>query len=482
MRFKTSKPRLKNRLFWQPLLLILVVFGALLLLFNLSVRQLIERQTRSAIQEQFNRLDLLYRSEALKTSSESLISTSYVILDQDFHLLYTSSGLSHQEDDDVAEAITDHVQGEQSLWQGWQTAPTNRTSLSHLEQRSALIEVEDDQYQIRLQKYFGHLNGNYIQQSDIKDAETYYVIAFANVTTVLVWLNQLNKLVAILLVMSAGLLVALLWLSNLNTRRDFWHFTSYLEKIGKRQEGRQLPQFKFKEFEELGLSAQQMDQLISSSQETQKRFFQNVSHELRTPLTSVNGYAEALKSGAVSDVQSASEVIYKESQRMTELVDQLLILSRLESIQDSVQKETFSLNDFLYDLSWRFEQQLQKRHLQLRYQLPESYQEITADETLLERALSNVISNAIRYARTQIVLAYDLTDEQVIIRITNDGEPISDEDKEHLFERFYTGKSGQFGIGLAMTKAIITQHSGRIWVESSDQETCFIIALPIHSA
>lgn len=118
----------------------------------------------------------------------------------------------------------------------------------------------------------------------------------------------------------------------------------------------------------------------------------------------------------------------------------------------------------------------------MRYQLPESYQEITADETLLERALSNVISNAIRYARTQIVLAYDLTDEQVIIRITNDGEPISDEDKEHLFERFYTGKSGQFGIGLAMTKAIITQHSGRIWVESSDQETCFIIALPIHSA
>ncbi|MGT2907313.1 sensor histidine kinase [Streptococcus dentiloxodontae] len=98
---------------------------------------------------------------------------------------------------------------------------------------------------------------------------------------------------------------------------------------------------------------------------------------------------------------------------------------------------------------------------------------------LIERALTNLLSNALRYAKTLIKVSTKRVGHQLQITIANDGAAISPEDRNHIFERFYKGAGGNFGIGLAMTKDIVERHGGKIEVVSTAAETQFIIYLPM---
>lgn len=118
-----------------------------------------------------------------------------------------------------------------------------------------------------------------------------------------------------------------------------------------------------------------------------------------------------------------------------------------------------------------------ERGITFEHHFDDDYLEIEADEKLLERAFTNILSNAVRYAKTQISISGKLIENQLQITISNDGEAISEQDQEHLFERFYKGKGGHFGIGLAITKEIVERHKGTITVISNAQETSFIIYL-----
>ena len=95
------------------------------------------------------------------------------------------------------------------------------------------------------------------------------------------------------------------------------------------------------------------------------------------------------------------------------------------------------------------------------------------------RAFLNIISNAVRYAKHTITLSTELLEDKVVVHIANDGPEISKETQEHIFERFYKGEKGQFGIGLSMTKDIIERHGGQISLRSQADKTTFSVALPL---
>ena len=104
---------------------------------------------------------------------------------------------------------------------------------------------------------------------------------------------------------------------------------------------------------------------------------------------------------------------------------------------------------------------------------------VSCDDTQLRRAVTNILSNGVRYARSELRLTCRAYRRQVTIQIQDDGDGIAEEDLPHIFDRFYMGRSGKTGIGLALTKEIIQLHKGEIHAYNWDRGAVFEITLPI---
>ena len=216
---------------------------------------------------------------------------------------------------------------------------------------------------------------------------------------------------------------------------------------------------------------------IEKEAERQQTFFQNASHELKTPLMAIQGYAEGIQAG-VMDTASAAEIILKESDRMTELVEELLDISKIDMGRQPLTLSEMDVRELLYD-SIRAVEPTAAGGIAIVPDFPEEPVTVSCDDTRLRRAVTNILSNGVRYARSQLRLTCRADRRQVTIRIQDDGDGIAEEDLPHIFDRFYMGKSGKSGIGLALTKEIIHLHKGTIRAYNGDTGAVFEISFPV---
>ena len=215
---------------------------------------------------------------------------------------------------------------------------------------------------------------------------------------------------------------------------------------------------------------------IEKEAERQQTFFQNASHELKTPLMAIQGYAEGIQAG-VMDTGSAAEVILKESDRMTELVDELLDISKIDMGRQPLTLSEMDVRELLYD-SIRAVEPAAAGGIAIVPDFPEEPVMVSCDDTRLRRAVTNILSNGVRYARSELRLTCRADRRQVTIRIQDNGDGIAEADLPHIFDRFYMGKSGKSGIGLALTREIIHMHKGTIRAYNGDTGAAFEITLP----
>ena len=217
---------------------------------------------------------------------------------------------------------------------------------------------------------------------------------------------------------------------------------------------------------------------IEKEAERQQTFFQNASHELKTPLMAIQGYAEGIQAG-VMDTASAAEVILKESDRMTELVDELLDISKIDMGRQPLTLSEMDVRELLYDSIRAVEPTAAASGITITPDFPETPVMVSCDDTRLRRAVTNILSNGVRYARSELRLTCCADKRNVTIRIQDDGDGIATEDLPHIFDRFYMGKSGKSGIGLALTKEIIHLHKGTIRAYNGDGGAVFEISIPV---
>lgn len=217
---------------------------------------------------------------------------------------------------------------------------------------------------------------------------------------------------------------------------------------------------------------------IEKEAERQQTFFQNASHELKTPLMAIQGYAEGIQAG-VTDTGSAAEVILEESDRMTELVDELLDISKIDMGRQQLTLSEMDIRELLYDSIRAVEPTAAAGGIAIVPDFPETPVIVNCDDTRLRRAITNILSNGIRYARSELRLTCRTDKRHVTIRIQDDGDGIAEEDLPHIFDRFYMGKSGKSGIGLALTKEIIHLHKGTIRAYNGDSGAVFEISIPV---
>jgi PAS domain S-box-containing protein len=220
------------------------------------------------------------------------------------------------------------------------------------------------------------------------------------------------------------------------------------------------------------------------------RFLAMISHELRTPLTSIKGFASTLLAEDVSwDANSQHDFIQtidQEADKLTDLIDQLLDLSRLESGTLRIDPRPILASD-LYAAARSQLSTLTQNHV-LNEQVPEGLPQVRADRQRIAQVLGNLVSNAAKYspAGSTITIAARQTDAFVIFDVTDQGMGISPEDQAHLFTPFQRGTDIRAqrikgaGLGLTICKGLVEAHGGSIWVErSSPAGTTISFTLPV---
>ena len=217
---------------------------------------------------------------------------------------------------------------------------------------------------------------------------------------------------------------------------------------------------------------------IEKEAERQQTFFQNASHELKTPLMAIQGYAEGIQAG-VMDTGGAADVILEESDRMTELVEELLDISKIDMGRQRLTLSETDIRELLYDGIRAVEPIAAGGGITITPDFPETPVMVSCDDTRLRRAVTNILSNGVRYARSQLHLTCRTEKRHVTIRIQDDGDGIAAEDLPHIFDRFYMGKNGKSGIGLALAKEIIHLHKGTIRAYNGDSGAVFEISIPV---
>ncbi len=211
---------------------------------------------------------------------------------------------------------------------------------------------------------------------------------------------------------------------------------------------------------------------------SRREFVANVSHELRTPLTSIKGAAETVLRypDMPADMRdSFLQMAVEESDRMTRIVGDLLVLSRLDNHRTKWEISTFSVSAMLRHLCDVIDTDARAHRHTVTLRMEEQLPDITADKDRIEQVLLNILSNAVKYTPDggQILMRAMEKDGFVGISIRDNGIGIPEEDIPHLFERFYrveksrTTDAGGTGLGLAIAKEMVDAHGGVIHVEST---------------
>jgi len=225
---------------------------------------------------------------------------------------------------------------------------------------------------------------------------------------------------------------------------------------------------------------------LSNIETLRSDFVSNISHEFKTPIASIRGFAKRLKKETLSEEQRNEylDIILSESERLTRLSSNVLLLSRLESTEKILEKTEYSLDEQIRRTVLLLEPQLQKKGLETDISL-EAVQ-ITTNEEMLSHLWINILGNAIKFSPdgAAIKITLSKTGAEAVVTVSDAGAGMDDEVKKRIFDKFYQGDKSRAsegnGLGLPLVKRILELENGRIELNSEPGKgTCFTVFLPL---
>lgn len=243
------------------------------------------------------------------------------------------------------------------------------------------------------------------------------------------------------------------------------------------------------EIGQLAKSFTYMAEELNNLESRRKQFVSNVTHDLRSPLTSIKGFLIAFLDGTIPEERRNHYygIMKNETERMIKLVNDTLEMTQLEEGEHIISRADYNLVEQIERIIFKFEPQLEKKNLQIRFQSKYPSVYVYADEARIEQVLINLLQNAIQfsYPDSPIDIRIEKDEQQVKVHIRDYGEGIENSKLHAIWKRFYkadearTNKVG-FGLGLAIVKSILDYHDSEVTVDSTLGEgTTFTFTLPL---
>lgn len=430
--------RLDRKLFWSYIVIILIAIMTSFTLFTVASNQLLTYRLMNTMEKELITIEnSLESNEFQNILIGGLVRNSLMrIVQSNFIIIQNNSGYyatQNEETEDILENINDQ---------------------SYLERKYLMVSGQVDV------------------------GRNHYDILLLSEKSMITELNQLNLSVLFITSLVSMLIAAFfgIYVQN-NISRPIHLLRNKVRGFQESLEAPELTIFTGDEIQELDEDLVNMAHSIVKNDRKRKAFFENTSHELKTPLMNIKGYAEGLKDGIFS-IDEAAEVIQAESDALRTLVESILYLSKLEdATHDRYQFDTIDLNEFLNGFYHKMSSLVLDKGLEFDLNLEKSVF-VKMDDDKMIRALSNIITNAIRYAEHKIVIETVLDGTMIDIRIFNDGAQILEKDLPYLFDRFYKGDKGQSGLGLAIVKTIVSAHNGTVEALNVEDGVCMSMKIP----
>lgn len=232
-------------------------------------------------------------------------------------------------------------------------------------------------------------------------------------------------------------------------------------------------------------SINHMAEALSSTEAMKNEFISSVSHELRTPLTAIKGWAETLAYDPQKEtVQKGVRVIRTETDRLSEMVEELLDFSRMQSGKFSLQKVKMDILAELGDAVLIYAEKARRENIRMIYNEPEMLPFINGDKNRIRQVFINIIDNAIKYSNEgcTITIGAEAVGNKVQVIVSDNGVGISKQDLPRVKTKFFKANQTRrgSGIGLAVADEIITMHGGTLQIDSElGRGTSVSITLPI---
>lgn len=274
-----------------------------------------------------------------------------------------------------------------------------------------------------------------------------YFVSVVQIPDSSVFWNYTWKLYLAIFLASVFLSSFLVWGIARTISVPIQHLCLQIQRINGETDAQIQDSYSLNELEALKCSYNQMEEMIRRSEEEKRQFFQNASHDLKTPLASITGYSQGIVSNVIKDHQKAASIILSESLRMTDLVESILSLSKMDSHTFDLHPTDLEVMEFLDECVDIMSTIRRDCVIHLEAERPLM---IRTDPELLKRVIQNILSNCLRYAEHEILIRMSTDGNSLILLIQDDGPGFLEKDLPHIFERFYKGNGGKNGIGLSI--------------------------------
>ncbi|OKP89049.1 two-component sensor histidine kinase [Paenibacillus sp. P32E] len=280
-----------------------------------------------------------------------------------------------------------------------------------------------------------------------------------------------------------------LWTAKRVTR-PLEHIAEAIERMGKGQYNERLlitGDYEFSviqhRFNEMAESLEQAEKENRRLQEGKQRMLADLSHDLKTPITTIQGYAKAFQLGLVDNEEKKErylQLMYNKATLVTELIDDLFRLSKLERTEYPVLLEQGDLAELLRKIAADYYDPFEEKGMAMEMDIPPGEVLANYDSALMGRAIGNLLSNVLLHnpEGTEVYIALEELADEVVITVQDNGVGISDELKDVIFEPFVRGDAarpgdGGTGLGLAITKQIMELHRGVLRLDNRNGLTVF---------
>lgn len=291
-------------------------------------------------------------------------------------------------------------------------------------------------------------------------------------------LKEVYKLIFISVAISLLIAILLTYYASQRISKPLAEINSITKKIASGEFKKRLNVKGNDEIGQLSESFNYMANELEKLEKMRKGFIANVSHELRSPLTLIKGYIKGLMDESLSDDkrENYTKIIHEETERLTELINDLLDLSKMESGNYPLNIVTFDINELLRRNIIKFGNKLEEKNIEVEVNFNRDPLQVIGEKESISQVVSNIIDNAVKFMGNnnddKLIISTDVKENKAYISIEDTGIGIAKHETEKIWKRFYKGdksRSRQIkgtGLGLSIVKEIIKNHNENIWLES----------------